>query len=74
MLLYIRFSVFGLGSTAYPNFGAFAHAIDTMLEDLGAERLFEIAEGDELAGQEESFKKWTKKLFAVRMLFLKLCV
>ena len=61
----VRFSVFGLGSTAYPNFCAFAHAIDSMLGEMGAERLLEIGEGDELAGQEESFKKWTKAVFGV---------
>ena len=32
---------------------------------MGAERLLEIAEGDELAGQEETFRNWTKTIFAV---------
>ena len=36
-----------------------------MLGDMGAERLLEIAEGDELAGQEETFRNWTKTIFAV---------
>jgi len=57
--------VFGLGSTAYPNFCAFAHAIDTLLGEMGAERLLEVREGDELAGQEESFKTWSQLLFKV---------
>ena len=65
----IRFSVFGLGSTAYPNFCAFAHNMDTMLGEMGAERIFQIGEGDELAGQEESFKTWAKNVFSVRCSF-----
>ena len=63
--LFARFSVFGLGSTAYPNFCAFVHSVDTMFGEMGAERLLEIGEGDELAGQEDSFKNWVKNIFAV---------
>lgn len=58
-----RFSVFGLGSRAYPHFCAFAHAVDTLLGELGAERLLEIGEGDELSGQAESFRGWSKNVF-----------
>ena len=32
---------------------------------MGAERLLEIKEGDELDGQEESFKSWAKSVFSV---------
>ena len=32
---------------------------------MGAERLLEIGEGDELAGQEESFRRWAKSVFSV---------
>uniref|UniRef100_A0A8C7UPF1 Nitric oxide synthase n=1 Tax=Oncorhynchus mykiss TaxID=8022 RepID=A0A8C7UPF1_ONCMY len=58
-----RFSVFGLGSRAYPHFCAFAHAVDTLLEELGGERILRMGEGDELCGQEESFRNWAKKVF-----------
>uniref|UniRef100_A0A674BS48 nitric-oxide synthase (NADPH) n=1 Tax=Salmo trutta TaxID=8032 RepID=A0A674BS48_SALTR len=44
--------VFGLGSRAYPHFCAFAHA-----------RILRMGEGDELCGQEESFRNWAKKVF-----------
>ncbi|KAB0406205.1 hypothetical protein E2I00_002502, partial [Balaenoptera physalus] len=44
----VRFSVFGLGSRAYPHFCAFGHA---------------MREGDELCGQEEAFRTWAKKVF-----------
>ncbi|XP_065830378.1 nitric oxide synthase, inducible-like [Oscarella lobularis] len=54
----VRFSVFGLGSRAYPNFCAFARSVDRLLGELGAERVYEKGEGDELCGQEESFRKW----------------
>uniref|UniRef100_A0A673YVF0 Nitric oxide synthase n=1 Tax=Salmo trutta TaxID=8032 RepID=A0A673YVF0_SALTR len=59
----VRFSVFGLGSRAYPHFCAFAHAVDTLLEELGGERILRMGEGDELCGQEESFRNWAKKVF-----------
>lgn len=60
-----RFSVFGLGSRAYPHFCAFARAVDTLLEELGGERILRMGEGDELCGQEESFRTWAKKVFKV---------
>ncbi|KAG2470836.1 NOS1 protein, partial [Polypterus senegalus] len=59
----VRFSVFGLGSRAYPHFCAFARAVDTLLEELGGERILKMGEGDELCGQEESFRTWAKKVF-----------
>lgn len=59
----VRFSVFGLGSRAYPHFCAFAHAVDTLFEELGGERILRMGEGDELCGQEESFRTWAKKVF-----------
>lgn len=60
-----RFSVFGLGSRAYPHFCAFGHAVDTLLEELGGERILKMREGDELCGQEEAFRTWAKKVFKV---------
>ncbi|CAG5925376.1 unnamed protein product [Menidia menidia] len=59
----MQFSVFGLGSRAYPHFCAFAHAVDTLFEELGGERILRMGEGDELCGQEESFRTWAKKVF-----------
>ena len=58
--------MFGLGSSAYPNFCAFAHYMDNMFHDLGAERIFKIGEGDELCGQEESFRNWAQDIFKVK--------
>uniref|UniRef100_A0A452GXI0 Nitric oxide synthase 3 n=1 Tax=Gopherus agassizii TaxID=38772 RepID=A0A452GXI0_9SAUR len=59
----LRFSVFGLGSRAYPHFCAFAHAVDTRLEELGGERILAMGEGDELCAQEETFRTWAKRVF-----------
>ncbi|KAG6926059.1 nitric oxide synthase 3 [Chelydra serpentina] len=59
----LRFSVFGLGSRAYPHFCAFAHAVDTRLEELGGERILAMGEGDELCAQEEAFRTWAKCVF-----------
>ncbi|XP_072921558.1 nitric oxide synthase 1 isoform X1 [Hemitrygon akajei] len=59
----VRFSVFGLGSRVYPHFCAFARAVDTLLEELGGERIMRMGEGDELCGQEESFRTWAKRVF-----------
>uniref|UniRef100_A0A8C8H6A2 Nitric oxide synthase, inducible n=1 Tax=Oncorhynchus tshawytscha TaxID=74940 RepID=A0A8C8H6A2_ONCTS len=52
------YCVFGLGSRMYPQFCAFAHAVDAKLEELGAERVTPTGEGDELNGQEEAFSAW----------------
>ncbi|XP_078467746.1 nitric oxide synthase 1-like [Lampetra fluviatilis] len=59
----VRFSVFGLGSRAYPHFAAFGHAVDALLGDVGAERILRIGEGDELGGQEEAFRTWAHCAF-----------
>ncbi|XP_052545039.1 nitric oxide synthase, inducible [Tympanuchus pallidicinctus] len=59
----IRYAVFGLGSTMYPEFCAFAHAIDHKLSQLGALQLTPVGEGDELNGQEEAFRTWAVTAF-----------
>lgn len=59
----IRFAVFALGSSAYPNFCAFGRFVDNMLAELGGERIAKLATGDELCGQEQVFTEWSKKLF-----------
>ena len=59
----IRFAVFALGSSAYPNFCAFGRYLDNMLADLGGERIMKLTTGDELCGQEQAFNEWSQKLF-----------
>ncbi|XP_071099648.1 nitric oxide synthase 1-like [Haliotis cracherodii] len=59
----IRYGVFGLGSRAYPNFCAFGHFLDSLLSDLGGQKILETGEGDELSRQENSFKTWAQQAF-----------
>lgn len=54
----IRFAVFALGSSAYPNFCSFGKFVDNLLGELGGERLMKIVLGDDLCGQEQEFRKW----------------
>lgn len=59
----LRYSVFGLGSKAYQNFCAFGHCVDDYLRDLGGQAILTMGEGDELNGQDESFREWAKDVF-----------
>lgn len=61
----VRFSVFALGSTAYPHFCAFGRYVDQTLGELGAERILKCACGDELAGQERAFNEWSNQVFKI---------
>ncbi|XP_045381365.1 nitric oxide synthase, inducible [Lemur catta] len=60
-----RYAVFGLGSSMYPQFCAFAHDIDQKLSQLGASQLAPTGEGDELSGQEDAFRSWAVQTFKV---------
>lgn len=62
----VRFAVFALGSSAYPNFCAYGKYIDNILDELGGERLMRMATGDEICGQEQAFRKWAPEVFKVR--------
>ena len=61
----VRFAVFALGSSAYPNFCSFGKYVDNMLGELGGERLMDITTGDEICGQEQAFSKWAPEVFTV---------
>ncbi|NP_001191505.1 nitric oxide synthase 2 [Aplysia californica] len=54
----MKYSVFALGSKAYPHFAEFGKTVDRCLSDLGATRVHKVGEGDELHGQEHSFDTW----------------
>ncbi|XP_063002916.1 nitric oxide synthase, inducible [Elgaria multicarinata webbii] len=58
-----RYGVFGLGSTMYPEFCAFARAINHKLAQLGASPVTPMGQGDELNGQEEAFRTWAVNTF-----------
>ena len=55
----VRFSVFGLGNSSYPKFCSYGKFLDATLDYLGADRINELGIGDELNGQEESFRTWS---------------
>ncbi|XP_059483538.1 nitric oxide synthase-like protein isoform X3 [Neocloeon triangulifer] len=61
----VRFSVFALGSSAYPNYCAFGKYVDNLLGELGGERLMKLATGDELCGQEQAFRDWAREVFTM---------
>ncbi|XP_053625637.1 nitric oxide synthase-like protein isoform X1 [Plodia interpunctella] len=61
----VRFAVFALGSSAYPNFCNFGKYVDKLLGDLGGERIHDIATGDEMCGQDQAFRKWASSVFNV---------
>ncbi|GAV04593.1 hypothetical protein RvY_14857-1 [Ramazzottius varieornatus] len=61
----VRYAVFGLGSSSYPHFCAFAHYVDQSLSALGGECILPIHTGDELRGQDQSFKLWAHEVFKV---------
>ncbi|GAB6030176.1 hypothetical protein CHUAL_005852 [Chamberlinius hualienensis] len=61
----VRFGLFALGSSAYPNFCAFGRYVDSLIEELGGERLLDLECGDELCGQEQTFKHWARKAFQI---------
>lgn len=64
----VRFAVFALGSSAYPNFCAYGKYVDNILGDLGGERLMKISYGDEMCGQEHAFRKWAPEVFKVNRI------
>ena len=63
----VKYSVFALGSTAYPNFCEFGHTVDEIFKKLGGEEVYPIGEGDELNEQEASFKEWAQNCFKVNL-------
>ena len=63
LLANVKYSVFALGSTAYPNFCEFGHTVDDIFKKLGGEEVYPIGEGDELNEQEKSFTEWAQHCF-----------
>lgn len=61
----MRFSVFALGSRAYPKFCQFGQDLDGHLQNLGGIQIHEVGEGDELCGQETTFMSWALNTFKV---------
>lgn len=47
MLMSVPFQVFGLGNKTYEHFNAMGKYVDKRLEELGAQRIFELGLGDD---------------------------
>ncbi|KAI1725259.1 FAD binding domain-containing protein [Ditylenchus destructor] len=54
----LRYAVFGLGNKTYEHFNEVGKLMDKRLEELGAERVFELGLGDDDANLEEDFMRW----------------
>ena len=63
----MKFAVFALGNSSYPRFCSFGKFVHESLVRLGALQILEIELGDELNGQEESFKKWSSNIYQVKL-------
>ena len=63
-----RYSVFALGSRAYPHFAKFGKDLDRCMQDLKGQRINALVEGDELGGQEQAFKEWSGNVYKVSTL------
>lgn len=46
-LISVPFQVFGLGNKTYEHFNAMGKYVDKRLEELGAQRIFELGLGDD---------------------------
>uniref|UniRef100_A0A8D0C3I7 Nitric oxide synthase n=1 Tax=Salvator merianae TaxID=96440 RepID=A0A8D0C3I7_SALMN len=68
-----RYAVFGLGSSMYPEFCAFARTVYQKLAHLGASPITPMGEGDELNGQEEAFRVWAVNTFKTACEFFDIC-
>uniref|UniRef100_A0AC34Q6H4 NADPH--cytochrome P450 reductase n=1 Tax=Panagrolaimus sp. JU765 TaxID=591449 RepID=A0AC34Q6H4_9BILA len=54
----LKYAVFGLGNKTYEHFNAVGKFFDSRLEEIGAERVFELGLGDDDANLEEDFMRW----------------
>ena len=63
VFLWVSFSVFALGSTAYPKYCAFGKWLDLALKRLDGNRLVPIGFGDELGDRDGEFNKWAKAVY-----------
>jgi sulfite reductase alpha subunit-like flavoprotein len=59
----LKYTVFGLGNSSYPKFCLHGKYLDESFEALGAQRIVNLGIGDELSGQEESFRSWSVQVY-----------
>ncbi|XP_074869591.1 NADPH--cytochrome P450 reductase isoform X1 [Carettochelys insculpta] len=59
----LKFAVFGLGNKTYEHFNAMGKYVDKRLEQLGAQRIFELGMGDDDGNLEEDFIAWREQFW-----------
>ncbi|XP_063154353.1 NADPH--cytochrome P450 reductase isoform X2 [Candoia aspera] len=59
----IKYAVFGLGNKTYEHFNAMGKYVDKRLEELGAQRIFELGLGDDDGNLEEDFISWREQFW-----------
>nr|6J79_A Chain A, Heme oxygenase 1,NADPH--cytochrome P450 reductase [Rattus norvegicus]6J79_B Chain B, Heme oxygenase 1,NADPH--cytochrome P450 reductase [Rattus norvegicus] len=59
----VKFAVFGLGNKTYEHFNAMGKYVDQRLEQLGAQRIFELGLGDDDGNLEEDFITWREQFW-----------
>ncbi|XP_025919431.1 NADPH--cytochrome P450 reductase isoform X2 [Apteryx rowi] len=59
----LRFAVFGLGNKTYEHFNAMGKYVDKRLQELGAQRIFELGLGDDDGNLEEDFITWREQFW-----------
>jgi sulfite reductase alpha subunit-like flavoprotein len=65
ILSQVKFSIFGLGSSDYQEFGRFPFSIDTFLSNLGMQPLMKTVIADEKLGQKNIFTQWKNSIQAI---------
>ncbi|XP_072098911.1 NADPH--cytochrome P450 reductase-like [Mobula birostris] len=59
----VKYAVFGLGNKTYEHFNAMGQYVNKRMEQLGAERIFELGLGDDDGNLEEDFIMWREQFW-----------
>ncbi|KFV61779.1 NADPH--cytochrome P450 reductase, partial [Dryobates pubescens] len=62
-LALVALQVFGLGNKTYEHFNAMGKYVDKRLEELGAQRIFDLGLGDDDGNLEEDFITWREQFW-----------
>ena len=61
----MKYAIFGLGDTSYEQFNEMGVQFDKRFEQLGAQRVYDMGEGNaETFSTETDFEKWKKDLWS----------
>uniref|UniRef100_M4BLU6 NADPH--hemoprotein reductase n=2 Tax=Hyaloperonospora arabidopsidis (strain Emoy2) TaxID=559515 RepID=M4BLU6_HYAAE len=68
---HVSYTVFGLGNTQYEHYNEMGRLVDKLMEQYGAQRVFDYGEGDDDASLDEDFDDWKEPLWkALRKQFI----